>query len=111
MTHQEFAAAYRAGRIRVKVDRKAAARFVAGRALLPLVVLPVIGVGVALALVGYIVTGTIIFLAALLLRYLVRRSSDGFILWRALQDAEFYRQAMAAQALSVEECSTPSRSS
>ena len=111
MTHEEFAAAYHAGRIRVKVDRKAAARFVAGRALLPLVVLPVIGLGVALALVGYIVTGTIIFLAALLLRYLVRRSSDGFILWRALQDAEFYRQAMAAQVLSVEECSTPSRSS
>ena len=111
MTHGEFLAAYRAGRIRVKVDRKAAARFVAGRALLPLIVLPFLGLGVALALMGYIVAGTIVFLAALLLRYLVRRSSDGFIVWRALRDAEFYRQAMAAQALCVEEWSTPSRSS
>ena len=111
MTHEEFTAAYRAGRIRVKVDRNAAARFVAGRALLPLVVLPVLGLGVALALVGYIVTGTIVFLAALLLRYVVRRSSDGFILWRALQNADFYRQALAAQALTIEECNTPSRSS
>jgi hypothetical protein len=111
VTHEEFVAAYRAGRIRVKVQRNAAARFVAGRALLPLVLLPFLGLGVALALVGYIVTGAIVFLAALLLRFFVRRSSDGFIVWRALQDAEFYRQALAAQALSVEECSTPSRSS
>jgi len=111
VTHEEFVAAYRAGRIRVKVERAAAARFVAGRALLPLVVLPFLGLGVALALVGYVVAGTIVFLAALLLRFAVRRSSDGFIVWRALRDAEFYRQAAAAQALTVEECSTPSRSS
>ena len=111
MTHEDFVSAYKAGRIRVKVQRDAAARFIAGRALLPLVLLPFLGLGVALVLVGYIVTGTIVFLAALLLRFLVRRSSDGFIVWRALQDAEFYRQALAAQALSVEECSTPSRSS
>ncbi len=115
MTHEEFVAAYRAGRVRVKVDRIAAARFVAGRALLPLVVLPFLGLGVALALVGYIITGTIVFLAALLLRFVVRRSSDGFIVWRALRDGEFYRQVTAAQALTVErpveDASTPSRSS
>lgn len=111
MTHEEFIAAYQAGRIRVSVDRQAAARFVAGRALLPLVLLPLLGLGVALALVGYLVAGVLIFLAAIGLRFLVRRSSDGFLLWRALRDAEFYRQAIAAQALRVEECSTPSRSS
>ena len=111
MTHEDFIAAYHAGRIRVTVDRKAAARFVSGRAMLPLVVLPFLGLGVALALVGYIVTGALIFLAGIGLRFGIRRSSDGFLLWRALRDAEFYRQARAAQVLSVEECSTPSRSS
>jgi hypothetical protein len=111
VTHEEFVAAYHARSIRVKVNRDAAASFVAGRALLPLVVLPFLGLGVALALVGYILAGTVVFLAALLLRFVVRRSSDGFILWRALQDAEFYRQALATQALTIEECSTPSRSS
>jgi len=111
LTHPEFVAAYQAGRIRVKVDRAAAARFVAGRAMLPLVLLPVLGLGVALALVGYVITGAAIFVAALVLRYLVRRSSDGFLMWRAIQDAEFYRQVMAAQVLTIEECSTPSRSS
>ena len=85
--------------------------FVAGRTMLPLVLLPVLGLGVALALVGYVITGVTTFVAALLLRYLVRRSSDGFLMSRALQDAEFYRQVLAAQVLMIEECSTPSRSS
>ena len=62
-------------------------------------------------IVGYLIAGVVIFLAALLLRYLVRRSSHGFLVSRALHDAEFYRQVLAAQVLTVEECSTPSRSS
>jgi len=111
VTHEEFVAAYRAGRVRVTIDRAAAARFVSGRAMLPLVMLPLLGFGVALALVGYIVTGAIIFVAALALRTLVKRSSDGFLVWRALRDSDFYEQVRAAQVLNVEECSVPSRSS
>ncbi len=103
VTHEEFVAAYQVGRIRVRVDPDAAARFVAGRAMLPLVLLPVLGLGVALALAGYLVAGIAIFLAALLLRYLVRRSSNGFLLWRALNDAEFYRQVVAAQVLRIDD--------
>ena len=103
MTHEEFVAAYRAGRIRIRIDRDAAARFVSGRALLPLVLLPILGLGVALALLGHVMTGAVVFVAALLVRFLVRRSSNGFLLWRALRDAEFYRQALAAQVLIVED--------
>jgi hypothetical protein len=102
MTHPEFVAAYHAGRIRVHIDRAAAARFVAGRAMLPLVMLPLLGLGVALALVGYLVAGVIVFLAALALRTVVRRSSNGFLLWRALRDEDFYRQVVAAQVLTIE---------
>jgi hypothetical protein len=103
MTHEEFVAAYQAGRLRIRIDREAAARFVAGRAMLPLVLLPLLGLGVALALVGYIVTGTLVFLGALLVRFLVRRSSDGFLLWRALRDPDFYGQVRAAEVLKIEE--------
>jgi hypothetical protein len=106
MTHQEFVAAYQAGRIRVSIDRDAAVRFVSGRAMLPLVMLPLLGLGVALALVGYVISGVAVFLAALLVRYLVRRSSNGFLLWRALRDAEFYRQVVAAEVLRIEPAST-----
>ena len=103
MTHQEFVAAYEAGRLRVRINRDAAAHFVSGRAMLPLVMLPVLGLGVALALIGYFVIGTIVFLAALLLRFLVKRSSNGFLVWRALRDPDFYQQVVAAGVLAVEE--------
>ena len=103
MTHEEFVAAYRQGRLRVQIDREAAARFVAGRAMLPLVLLPILGLGVALAMVGYVWAGVAVFLVALLIRILVKRSSEGFLLWRALRDAEFYRQVVAAGVLSVEQ--------
>ena len=52
MTHAEFVAAWREGRLRVEVDRKAAAHTVSARLMLRFVLLPVMGVGVALALVG-----------------------------------------------------------
>lgn len=109
LTHEEFLAAYQAGRIRVKIDRDAAARFVSGRAMLPLVLLPILGLGVALALVGYLIAGVAVFLGALVVRFLVRRSSDGFLLWRALRDADFYRQVVAAEVLRVEEASIATR--
>ena len=102
MTHEEFVAAYRTGRVRVHIDREAAARFVAGRAMLPLVLLPILGLGVALAMVGYVWSGVAVFLVALLIRFLVKRSSEGFLLWRALRDAEFYRQVLAARVLRID---------
>ena len=103
MTHEEFVAAYRQGRLRVRIDREAAARFVSGRAMLPLVLLPILGLGVALALVGYLVPGISVFVLALILRFMVKRSSDGFLLWRALRDEQFYRQVLAAQVLKINE--------
>jgi len=102
VTHEEFVAAYHAGRLRVRIDRDAAARFVSGRAMLPLVMLPILGLGVALALVGYLIAGISVFVLALILRFVVKRGSDGFLLWRALRDAEFYQQVLAAGVLSVE---------
>lgn len=101
MTHAEFAAAWREGRLRVKVDRKAAARVVSARLMLPLVLLPVMGAGVALALVGRYWIGAAVFLAALLLRLAVRRSSAGFILQRALEDERFYAEAVASGLLKL----------
>ena len=106
MTHEEFVAAYRQGRLRVLIDRDAAARFVAGRAMLPLVLLPILGLGVALALVGYVWSGIAVFLVGILIRLLVKRSSDGFLLWRALRDAEFYRLVLAARVLTFEDGGT-----
>jgi hypothetical protein len=54
---------------------------------------------VALALVGHFVIGALVFLAALGLRYAVRRSAPGFVLQRALADEQFYAEAVASRLL------------
>jgi len=102
MTHEEFVAAYREGRARVDVDRSAAARLMSDRLLLPFVLLPVLGLGVALALSGRLFAGASVFIAALALRLLVRTSSPGFVLNRALQDAGFYEEVKEKRILTVE---------
>lgn len=101
MTHTEFLESYSKGTLRVHIDRSAAARFVSGRLLLPFVLLPVLGVAVAAALIGHLWSGVSIFLAALALRFLVRSSSPGFVLSRALQDASFYDEMRSRQILRV----------
>jgi hypothetical protein len=102
MTHAEFVAAYRQGEIRVQVDRRAAERLVARRLLLPFVLLPLLGTGVALALVGHLFAGAACFIAGLALRFAVAASSKGFVLSRALQDAVFYEEVKDKGIVRVE---------
>ena len=101
MSHEEFVAAYASGRIRVQVDRERAAKLVSARLMLPFVLLPLLGVAVALALTGRLFGGIGLFLAVLAFRYAVRASSQGFVLSRALQDPVFYEGVRAAGTLSV----------
>jgi len=102
MTHEEFVAAYQDRSIRVTVDRGAAARLVSGRLLLPFVLLPVLGLGVALALTGHVFAGAAVFIAGLALRFLVRASSHGFVLKRSLQDPRFYEEVKQKRILLIE---------
>ena len=99
MSHEEFVRAYAEGRLQVRVDRKAAARLVSARLLLPFVLLPLLGLGVALALSGFVVAGVGLFAGALTLRFLVHASSQGFVLNRSLQDAAFYEEMVRAGVL------------
>ena len=101
MTHAEFVAAYRAGTVRVDIDRTQAARYMSGRLLLPLVKLPVLGLGVALALIGWIWTGLALIGAATLAPMLIRRSAPHFILTQALEDAKFYDDVAASGLLQI----------
>ncbi|MGH8722521.1 MAG: hypothetical protein ACREU4_11075 [Burkholderiales bacterium] len=99
MTHAEFVAAYREGRLQVQVDREGAARHVSARLMLPIVLLPLLGVAVAAALVGHYIVGALLFVGALALRYAVRRTAPGFVLQRALADERFYADARASGLL------------
>jgi len=101
MTHAEFVQAYREGEIRVEVDRRAAARFVSRRLLLPLVMLPILGAGTALALAGWIWTGISIIALATLVPIVIKRSAPHFVLTQSLEDAHFYRDALRAELLRI----------
>ena len=103
MTHAEFVRAYGASTIRVDVDRKAAARFVSGRLLLPLVMLPVLGIGTALALIGWVWLGLGIIGLATLARIFIKVSSAHFVIAQSLQDEKFYTDARAAGILQIVE--------
>ena len=101
MTHSEFVAAYTSGRIRVDIDPKAAARHVSARLLLPLVAMPVLGIGVALALIGWIFTGLAVIAVGIVAPLLIKRSAPHFILTQALQDAAFYEEVSRSGLLRI----------
>jgi hypothetical protein len=101
MTHSDFVKAYRAGEIRVDFDRQAAARILSARLLLPFVMMPVVGAGVALALIGWIYTGLAVIALGFVAPRLIKRAAPGFLLQNALQDARLYDELRQSGVLRV----------
>jgi hypothetical protein len=101
VTHAEFVEAYRAGAIRVHVDRAAAARYMSARLFLPLVMLPLLGLGVGLALVGWIWTGLSVIAVGTIAPMLIKRSAPHFVITQALQDQQFYDDVAAIGLLQI----------
>jgi hypothetical protein len=106
MTHAEFVAAFRAGRIRVDIDPAAAGRFLSARLMLPLFMLPVLGAGVAAALAGWLWSGLAVIAAGILAPRLIKRSAPRFVITQALADAAFYADARDQGLLRIEHIST-----
>ena len=128
MTHAEFVAAYREGRLSVQVDAKAAARpaaqakkaKIATKARIPAAAQaapaapatavererlfanptrPASKESGGLEQVGQLAWGIAVFLFAFGFRYFVRSSARGFVVTRSLQDPAFYQQAVEAGIL------------
>jgi hypothetical protein len=111
VNHREFVEAYRAGAVRVEIDRKAAARFLSRRLLLPFVMLPVLGLGTGLALVGWLWSGFALIGAATLAAMLIKKSAPHFVLTQCLEDAAFHADAVTAGVLDVSDAGTTDRHS
>ena len=99
MTHAEFVAAYSRGGITAEFDRQAAARFLSARLLLPFAMMPVLGIGVGLALVGWIYTGLTIIAAGLVIPRLIKRGAPRFLLQQAIEDAPTYHALLRANVM------------
>jgi len=101
MTHAEFTAAYARGEVKVEIDPRQAARYLSARLLLPFVVMPVLGVGVALVLVGWIYTGLAVIAFGIVAPRFIKRSASHFLVQQALQDAAVYDAVTRAGLLCV----------
>jgi hypothetical protein len=101
MTHAEFIAAYARGEIRVEIDPKAAARHLSARLLLPFVIMPVVGIGIALALIGWFFPGFAIIALGIIVPQLIKRSAPHFLLTQALEDEAVYEEATRSELLRV----------
>ena len=101
MDYREFIEAYHDGRIRVDIDRKGAARFVSRRLLLPFFAMPVLGIGTALAILGWIWTGLAIVAVGTIVPMLIKAGAPNFVMAQSLADARFYSDAQRAGIMHV----------
>lgn len=90
MTHADFVTAYQRGTIRAEIEPRGAARLLSGRLLLPFVAMPVLGLGIALALIGWIATGLALIAVGFIAPRLIKRSAPQFLLQQALRDPATY---------------------
>lgn len=101
MTHAQFIAAYNRGEIRVDVDPAGAARFVSAHLLLPFVAMPVAGVGIALALIGWVFTGLALIAVAYIVPRIIKRSAPRFVFQQAMRESRVYDDATRDGVLRV----------
>ena len=92
IAYDEFRSGLPAGRFRVVVDPKLARRYVSQRLMLIVVVLPVIGVGLALALTGRTWLGALLVAAGVVLNRVVMWQAGRIVLHLATHDAKSYEQ-------------------
>ena len=90
VAYEEFRAGLPAGRFRLVVDPKLARRYVAQRLMLLVIVMPVIGAGIALALTGATWPGAGLVALGVLLNRVVMWQAPRILVQLALRDARVY---------------------
>jgi hypothetical protein len=90
IAHEEFRTGLPAGRFRVIVNPKLARRYVARRLLLLVVLMPLIGVGIALVLTGQTWPGALLVALGVGLNRLVMWQAPSIVLQMATRDPRVY---------------------
>ncbi len=101
LDHAAYRAAYGRGEIRVDIEPQLAYRYLSARMLLPLVMLALLGVGVALAMAVHWFPGVLVIIAGFVLPRLTRMSAAGFLMARSLDDATVYADLVRLGILRV----------
>jgi hypothetical protein len=101
VTHREFVAAWREGRVTIAVDPAAAGAFLSARLLLPFAAVAVIGLGIALVFWGWVVTGIAVGAAGILVPRAIKRGARNFLLSQIGTDAELFESGVRAGVIRV----------
>lgn len=101
LSHRDFVNAFHDGTISITFDPKGAARFISARLLLPLFMMPVLGIGVGLALSGWIWTGLIVIALGIIVPRLIKRGAPHFLMQQMMEDEGLYRDVMHAGIMHV----------
>ncbi len=97
----EFRAGLPAGRFRVVVNPERAQKYVKHRLFMIGIALPLLGLGAALALSGYVWVGLPMVAIGALLPRVVKAHAPKILLHLAQQDAKTYREAIDFEILEV----------
>jgi len=101
VSHEEFRAGLPVGRFRVIVNPTLAPKYVQHRLWIKILLLPVLGIGVALGISGYLWAGLALVLIGVLVPRLIRKRAPDLLLHLALRDREIYREAIEYEILEV----------
>lgn len=101
LSHHDFVTAFHDGAITVTFDPKGTARFISARLLLPLFMMPVLGIGVALALTGWIWTGFAVMALGIIVPRLIKRGAPRFLMQQMMEDEGLYREVLHAGIMQV----------
>ena len=95
--------AYRAGRVTVTFDPRRAAQLLSARLLLPVVAMPVLGLGVGLALMGWLWSGLVVIALGFIVPRVIKRSAPHFLLTQMLEDERQYDAICQARVMQIVE--------
>jgi hypothetical protein len=99
--YEEFKTGLPAGRFRLIVNPDRAYRYVRHRLYLNGISIPLLGTGVALGLVGYLLPGTIFCALGFGLRWFVKRNAPKILLHLVQNDAKVYYESIEYEIMEV----------
>src|SRR5690606_2191512 len=103
MNHQEFVEGYKNGTLKAFMPPATAENYLKQRPWPPLFTLPVLGAGVGLVLIGWFITGIIVFLLGYFVPRMIKRNAVNILMYQALHDANVYVDLREAGVLEVYE--------
>ena len=99
--YETFRTGLRAGRFRIIMNPERAQKYVKHRLFVVGISLPLLGIGTALALSGYVWAGLPLVVVGALLHRVIKAHATKILLHLALHDARIYREAIDFEILEV----------